>query len=241
MNAEHRPSFTTAVQHASKTRAWPRFVGAGVVAVIALIVLALFGPEREEIRKRFEVYGAEGEIKLMPEISIDEGQDRVHQLPESFREAPPPNYQVEPDDPSPDAEREVPKAVTEALVTAEDESEFDVVDAETGEQDQVELTLPQQTSRDFRILELVRPVYPVGASASERRIPSVRVDAAIFVGTDGKVQAAMVTGGSGGPIFEEEVLRAVRQWLFEWIIDPPPSVGRWIEMSWRFKSPFAAP
>jgi TonB family protein len=230
-------SFTTRAQLTFKERAWVRFAGAVAVAVVALAVLILLGPERDEIRRRFEVYGAEGEIHLMPEISIEKGQDVLHQLPASLSEPPPPNYEIEPDEPDAQAEKEVPLFREESPEVTETESVTEVVDADAGERDQVELTLPQQTSRDFRILELVRPLYPAAASAAQRAVPVIRVDAAIFVGTDGTVQAAMVTGGDGAPVFDEAVLAAVRQWRFQWLTDPPPQTGRWIEMTWRFKSP----
>lgn len=230
-------AFTTRAQLAFKSRAWPRFAGAAIVALAAIALLVLLGPNRDEVRKRFVIYGAEGEIRLMPEISIDDGTDPVYQLPESFRDTPPPDFVIEPDEPRPDGVEVVPPVVEEARFDQEGESDIEVVDADVGRENRVELTLPQQTSRDFRILELVRPLYPAGATEAERRTPEIRVEAAIFVGPDGLVRAAMVTGGTGGPVFQEEALRAMRQWVFQWLIEPPPQVGRWIEMTWRFKGP----
>ena len=87
---------------------------------------------------------------------------------------------------------------------------------------------------------MVRPLYPLTASAREQRLPIVRVDVAIFVDASGQVTASMITASEGGPPFTETVLAAMEQWEFEWSRQAVPVVGRWIEMSWRFKSPYSA-
>jgi outer membrane biosynthesis protein TonB len=58
----------------------------------------------------------------------------------------------------------------------------------------------------------------------------------VFVGPDGRVTASMVTTTNGSEVFTEEVLRAVDQWVFGWKVDP--GAGRWIEMTWNFRSPY---
>ncbi|MFO7654776.1 MAG: hypothetical protein R6X25_13310 [Candidatus Krumholzibacteriia bacterium] len=233
------PTFTTRAQQAFKDRAWPRYAAATGVALLLLTLLVMLGPDQESVRSRFEVYGAEGELRIMPDISIDEGRDAVHQERRRAREETPPAYEVVPDRVWEQAEREVPRVETRRDRPQESEVVAEAHDAAADDREQVELLLPQQTSPDYRIVKLVRPTYPVGATEAQQRIPRIRMVASLFVGPDGQVQAAMITQDEGGPVFEAELLRALRQWEFEWIVDPPPTLGRWITVPCNFKGPYA--
>jgi len=76
--------FYSATEEAFKNKRTMRFLSAGAIALVLLIVVALFGPSREEVKRRFENYGAEGPLEIMPDISIDDGSDPIAQLPEAF-------------------------------------------------------------------------------------------------------------------------------------------------------------
>jgi len=233
---EHR--FSTRAHAAFKQGGGRRLLAAAVVALAGLALVILLGPDQEEIKRRFEYYGAPGELRIMPEVSIDDGSDAVHQLPKSLQMPPPPAEVVvedEPDDPD----------ATEALPTpregrpVEDTPLEVVADAEEASDPQVELALPQQRNPDWYILHQVRPEYPVAAPEAERRMPTVFVRAAIFVGKDGRVKEKMVLATNGGAAFSDAVLAAIGEWIFGWRVDP--GAGRWIEMTWNFRSPYFTP
>ncbi len=82
----------------------------------------------------------------------------------------------------------------------------------------------------------MRPEYPIAASEDERRMPIISVKAAIFVGPDGDVLEKMILATNGSRVFAEEVLNALGKWKFGWLVEPDQ--GRWIEMTWNFKSPY---
>ncbi len=230
-------SFTTEAQSEFRRRGPRRFAGAAVAVLGLLLVLVWLGPDQQTIKHKFENYGAPGELKIMPEISIDEGADRRYQLPKSLQKPPPPAI-IEPMekdlDPKAKEEVSVPDDFLNQLV-------FDPVvpvdpDAEKVTKDQVELKLPQQSNPDWYILEEVRPEYPIAASEDERRMPIISVKAAIFVGPDGTVLEKMILATNGSRVFAEEVLNALGKWKFGWRVEP--GEGRWIEMTWNFKSPY---
>ncbi len=231
-------SFATRANTAFKRGGRRRLAGAAVAAVAILVLLALLGPDKEAVKRRFEYYGAPGELRIMPEISVDSGSDRTHQLPKSLQQPPPPaDVQVEKDRDDPDAEETRPKP-QEGKPT-EIVPDDVVADGEKADQAQVELALPTQSNPDWFILHMVRPEYPVEASESERRMPVIFVKAAIFVGEDGQVQEKMILSTNGGPAFRAAVLKAIGEWLFGWRGDP--AGGRWIEMTWNFRSPYFTP
>jgi hypothetical protein len=225
-------------EEAFQTKRKLRFLSAGAVALLALALVAWLGPSREEIKRRFEIYGAEGPLQIMPDISIETGHDALHQLPEAFRELPPQVADIEPTEPQLAAEESVPPEPDEPdPLTAVSNAEPAATAAAAP---QAELTLPQQTSPDFVIVTMVRPRYPLNASEHDRQQPIVRVDVAIFVDAGGRVTATLITATDGGPPFAEAVIAAMDRWEFAWHRDAKPAVGRWLEMSWRFKSPYGS-
>lgn len=239
MRDEHRPlATTTRAQAAFRQGGGRRLLGATAAALAILALLVLLGPDEEQVKRRFEYYGAPGELRIMPEISIDDGSDAVHQIPKSLLQPPPPaEIIVEPEK----DDREALETVAKPRdgTPSERLPEELVADADEASEAQVELALPQQRNPDWFILHQVRPEYPVEASDSERRLPLVFVQAAIFVGPDGRVQESMVTATNGGPAYSRVVLAALEAWVFGWRVDP--GAGRWIEMTWNFRSPYFTP
>jgi outer membrane biosynthesis protein TonB len=233
---EHR--FTTRAQDAFRRGGTRRLLAAVGVAAVALLLLVLLGPDQDAVKRRFEYYGAPDELHIMPEISIEEGQDAVRQLPQSLQQPPPPaQIEVEPEEVTERADDSVPVPVDSE---AEESQPVPVVDpAEVDETERVELSLPMQSNPDWYILEEVRPDYPVDVSESERRTPVIFVRAAIFVGPDGLVQERMVLATNGTPAFGNAVLEALAKWRFGWRV--APGAGRWIEMTWNFRSPYFTP
>lgn len=215
-----------------------RMLAAGGVAVLALILLIVLGPSQEEVRRRFEYYGKPGEMQIMPEISIVEGQNERRQLPKTLQ-APPPPSQIEIDEMPESENATMPKPKDGPI---RDRQPVDLPstepnpDSDQVERNQVELALPQQTSPDWFILEQYLPEYPFDAPQNEQRIPVVQVKVAIFVDPDGNVSEAMITSAAAGAAFTSEVLDKVRQWRFGWRIDP--QAGRWIELTFNFNSPY---
>ncbi|MBU2502783.1 hypothetical protein KJ682_15735 [bacterium] len=229
--------FTPEAHAAFKSKASVRMWWAAAATLVLLLLLVLLGPDQQDVKRRFEYYGAPGELRIMPEISIEDGSDRVHQLPKSLSVPPPPaEIEIEKDKPDPEGtepapreEESNPSEVDEPAVTPDP-------DAEIAARDQVELSLPTQSNPDWYILHQVRPEYPLDVREEERRTPIIFVKAAIFVGPDGSVLERMIQATNGSRPFAEEVLAALEQWKFGWRVDP--GAGRWIEMTWNFKSPY---
>ncbi len=206
-----------------------------------LVLLVLFGPEREEVKRRFEFPGAEGPLKIMPEISITPGEDRLEQLPQYFRQTPPPPaVEVQPEEVDPRAvetvprrDRPQPQVDTETDLAVEADPDLEQVNL-------VEFSLPQQTNPDFVLIKMVRPTYPGNATEEQRRTLVINVEVAIYIEVTGQVTASMILSSDGGPTFDEVVLRAVNQWLYRPIIkDGKPPQARWQTLTWRFWSPYA--
>ncbi len=229
--------FTTRAQTEFRRRNGRRFAGAALVAFVMLLVLVWLGPDKMTVKRKFEMYGAPGELKIMPEISIENGTDKVHQLPKSLQQAPPPSYVV-PDeaDLSPKATEEIPVPRPLQPLSVLNPAETLDPDAEIASKSRVELKLPSQSNPDWYILKEVRPEYPISAQESERKTPIIFVRAAIFVGPEGTVREKMILATNGSRAFTEAVLNALGQWRFGWRV--APGEGRWIEMTWNFKSPY---
>ena len=215
-----------------------RLLWAAVAAVAVLAVLIWLGPSQEEVKRRFEFYGApDDELRIMPEISIDEGQDRVHQLPKSLQTPPPPSH-IEIEDTPTDGEEPVPhpNQTEQKLDIDTDNTRHE---AEDLSEEQVQLLLPLQSNPDWYIIKLVRPEYPLDAPEHDRRTPIIFVTAEIFVGPDGLVAAALVKNTNGSQVYSDAVLEAVQQWQFGWKVDP--GLGRWMVLPWNFRSPYFRP
>jgi hypothetical protein len=91
---------------------------AGVAAVAGLILLVILGPNEQEIKDRFEYYGAPGELKIMPEISIEEGNQDIHQIPRSLLSQPPPsNIEIEKEDPTEKGTEFIPRSTSRNRTT----------------------------------------------------------------------------------------------------------------------------
>ncbi len=233
-------AFTTESQARSRRSGRRRFLWAGAVAVVGLVVLVLLGPDEQEIKERFEYYGAPGELQIMPEISIEEGHQDIHQLPRSLQVQPPPaNIEIEHEEPDDDGTEFIPPVNLQEPNQVEQASEYPREDAELSQDQQVEMAMPMQSNPDYYILHMVRPEYPFGVSEAERRVPVIMVNVILFVGPDGLVTDAWVNSTTGSRLFVEETLKAVRQWKFGWKVDP--GIGRQIVIPWRFKSPYFTP
>lgn len=228
----------TTAQAAFRRGGRNRLIGAGMVALLALILLVVLGPTQEEVRRRFEYYGAPGEMKIMPEISIVDRADTRHQLPKTLQTPPPPS-RIDIEDMPESENAEMPKPKDTPI---RDRQPVDMPslkpnpDSDVVERNQVELALPQQTNPDWFILEQYLPEYPFDAPQNEQRIPIVQVKVAIFVDPEGKISEAMITSASAGSAFTNEVLEKVRRWRFGWRVDP--KAGRWIELTFNFNSPY---
>ena len=232
---EHR--FSTRAHDAFKQGGGRRLLAAAAVAVVGLVLVVLLGPDQEVVKRRFEYYGAPGELRIMPEVSIDDGSDAVRQLPKSLQMPPPPAEVIVEDEPDdPDAEETLP-VPREGRPVEETPSEF-VEDAEEANQSQVELTLPTQSNPDYFVIHIEPAVYPVAASETDRRTPVVRVVANLFLGEDGKVQHVLIQDTNGGPEYADAVREAVATWQFGWREEPKP---RWFVATFNFRSPYFTP
>lgn len=213
-----------------------RLLGAGALALVLLLLGVLFGPDREDVKRTFEFSGKAGPLKVMPELSVDEGMDPRHQ--EQLRKAlqppePAPNYEIEEEDPEAVEEKPVSAApVPEPAPEADpvEDADLDVVDA-------VEMHLPSQTNPWFRLVRMVRPTYPLDATPADRALPSLEVEVAFYVAPSGKVEGAYILRNEGGPAFADVVLRAVEQWLYEPIPGARAPDGFWNRLTITFVSP----
>jgi TonB family protein len=229
-------SFTTAAQEQFRRGGTRRTLTAAGLAVAALLLLAWLGPRESAVVRKLTYYGAPGELKIMPEVSIDDGADQAHRLPRSLQAPPPAPLEVVPErtqDRVPETVP-VPATGTDRLQPVVADPADAIVDALFDES--VQLLLPQQTSRDWYILHLVRPEYPVLASEQDRRRPVINVVVWIFVDPQGNVTAAQLVSNDGGDVFAQAVLEAVQQWKLGWRVDPLK--GRQLVLPWRFNSPY---
>ncbi len=236
-NAERPRLFTTRAQLAERKGSRRRILWAVVISLAALVAFIILGPDAESVKKQFEYYGVKGELSIMPEISIEDGHDQIHQLPKNLMTPPPPSrIEIEPEELSETGTEFVPKVTNEPINEVLNDTPLPNPDAEIAQVEQVELNLPQQSNPDWYIILQPRPEYPLTASEAERRMPVIFVQVAIFVGPDGKVTDAMIQGTNGSKVFANEVLERVKQWEFGWRV--PPGAGRWIAMTWNFNSPY---
>lgn len=231
-------SFTTAAQERFRQGGRRRWLAAVLFAVASLVLLAWLGPQETAIVRKLTYYGAPGEMKIMPEVSIDEGNDQAHRLPRSLQAPPPAPLVVEPERTDRRALEEVPRPTERPDLPQPVVSDRTAALADAVLDEAVQLLLPQQTSRDWYILHLVRPEYPLLASEQDRRRPVINVVVWIFVDPQGNVTAAQVVSNDGGDVFAQAVLEAVQQWKLGWRVDPLK--GRQLVLPWRFRSPYFA-
>ncbi len=231
--------FTTAAQAEFKQRGGKRLLWAGLAAVGILVLLILFGPSRETMRKKFEFIGAEGPLVLMQELSIDEGHDPTDQIEKFLQEnPPPPSYEIEDIPPDDTGEPALPNVVEDSPVVPAEVYSDEVADPDLDEVDLVEMNMAPMTNDYFRLIHLVKPEYPSLATEADRRIPRVEVTVAIFVNEKGEVTNAFVKESDASPVFDEVAIRAALQWKFEPIGGEAPS-GMWVVCTIGFKGPYS--
>lgn len=239
-SSHHRSAFTTRAQAKFRSGGRKRMFGACVVALAVLAALVIFGPDEGAIKERFEYYGAPDELRIMNEISIDDGRDQVDKIPRSLRVPPPPaRLEIEEDRPSPDGSEVIPDKREADPNRIDVNTRNPVPDADVSEQYQVEMSLPMQTNRDFYLVHMTRPEYPLGASEHERRTPVIVIKVGLFVDPQGNVAESMILASNGSQAFERAALEAVRDWKFGWLVEP--GAGRWIQFPFNFKSPYFTP
>ena len=239
--------FSPAAQ-AERARAGKYLLWAVPLALIVLVIIALLGPSAETIENKFTPYGTVGELRLMPEISVEDGvnQDSRRAATEAAPPPPAPEYQVEPEEITTDAAELTPRTASEvsevsgAGESVQDVPESDVIVANDADA-AVDMYMPSQTvDSDFIIKKLVRPLYPPHASQQDRAKPVITVKAAFFVNEAGEVQALIINSNDGGPEFAEAARAAMDQWEFEpRIKNGKPPASRWLVVTWRFRSPFS--
>jgi TonB family protein len=235
----YKSPFRSVTQELFKAKGRKRLAWATVLTGLVLGLLALLGPSREDVKRRFELHpGAEGPLEIMPEISIEKGQDPAYQLPRYFRKTPPPpHYEVEPENPY--AEEVAPPRPLEPENLSAQEIVDPATDPDLDQVDLVEFQLPQQTNPWFVLIRMIRPQYPINATERQRRTPVIEVEVAIYINEKGQVTASMILASEGGPVFNEVVLKAVNQWLYKPITrNGRGPEGRWQTIIWRFKSPY---
>lgn len=229
--------FTTRAQLAERQGTRKRVLWAMAMAVACLAAFILLGPDAQTVKDKFEYYGVEDEMNIMPELSIDDGRDMVHQLPKSLMTPPPPSQmEIEPDDLSETGTEPVPEETPNLVNDIVNDIVVPNPDAEVTANEQVELSLPQQSNPDYFIKKQVNPEYPLGATEAEMHLAVIFVKVAIFVDIEGNVTDAMVQATNGSQVFAEEVLKSVLQWEIGYRI--LPDRGRWLTMTWNFNSPY---
>jgi hypothetical protein len=228
---------TTRAQAEFRRAGGKRLLWATCGAVLVVILIVLLGPRYDPREDILANYGAPGELVIMPQVSIEEGRDRQHQIPRSLQQPPPPaRMEIEKDDISPEGTVPVPEE-TEAPPNEVITPVTSVnPDAEVSSRDLVKLTMPRQSNPDLFIIHQVHPEYPLDASEEERRTPSIYVLVAVFVAPSGDVTEAMVMANTGSRIYADEVLDKVKQWKFGWRVEP--GAGRWIQLPYNFNSPY---
>lgn len=232
---------------AERARTGRRLLWALPVALAFIGILAWLGPDAEEIERKFTPYGDLGPLRLLPEISIDDAEDKMHQRA-AMEASPPqaaPEYQIEPEQRSERAEEvapisdEVQPEVPHTGVSESDQPLTDAIMAADGDAT-VDMDLPSQTvDSDFIITRLVRPLYPARATEADRARPVITVTAGFYLDSTGEVQALIIQSNDGGPEFATVARQAMEQWEFQpRLRDGVPPAPRWLLVTWRFRSPF---
>ena len=214
-----------------------RILFALIGAIIVLALGIILGPRGEQVRRRWEFSGSEGPMKLMPELSIDDGADERHQDPARSPDTPPsaPNIEVI----TPEARESVaPPSPPSPAETPVDPAEIEP-DAELDVADAIEMRLPSQTNPWFRLIRMVRPRYPADADVSAMTAPQIAVEVAFYVNEEGRVTGSYIMSNSGGEPFARVVLKAVDQWLYEPVVLPDGNLpqGFWNRLTIYFRSP----
>jgi TonB family protein len=200
-----------------------------------LLMRALSRPGRAARSERVHFWeghtGAYGPIQLMPEINLAHGDDpltRPARAPSAAATPRPRGAHSSPQPAGPPAAPPSSGPVLPEPVSA-DESRSDRPETEqpfaTGVAGpptlgQVELNRASQTTLDFVLTHFVRPSYPAGVPAALLG-RAIVVHVAMYVDPGGSVAQAYVVSSEGGPLFDEAVLAAVRQWKYR-----PVVVGR---------------
>lgn len=234
-------SFTTRAQARFRQGGAKRLLGAAVAAIAGLLLLVFLGPDEKVVKEKFEYYGVKSdEMRIMPEISIDDGSDKVHQIPKSLQVPPPPaNVEIIEEEDDPDAVEVQPEEAVEDPNKIDVAVEQPIPDSETSTDYQVEMKLPSQASRDYFLIYGPRPTYPLDATEAERRTPVIYVNIWIFVDVDGSVTAAQVIATNGSQVFVDAVVNTVLTWKFGW--REKQEKGRALTFPVNFKSPYFRP
>ena len=105
------------------------------------------------------------------------------------------------------------------------------------------MRLPSQTNPWFRLVRMVRPLYPHDARPEDLRVPRIVVEVAFFVDPTGRVTASYIMNSNGGPAFDRVVLKAVAEWLYEPVDLPDigPLDGFWNVLTVVFRNPGLMP
>jgi TonB family protein len=99
--------------------------------------------------------------------------------------------------------------------------------------------MPMQSSPDYFFINIDYAVYPLTATEAERRIPIITVWVAAHFSPDGVVTHSWVLSSDGSAVFNEEALRAVKDWKIGWRVDPQN--GRTLRIPFHFKSSYFTP
>ena len=214
-----------------------RFTWAAASVFLLLILLLVFGPDKEDVDKRFEYYGAQGELHIMPNISVDQGVSPVHKVPKSLQ-SPSPAISVQrtPEETPDDGIREIPKETNEDKNIDRLVTEVPVVVAEDAQKEQVEMLMPQFTSSDLYLINFVHPEYPMGATEEERRTLGLYVTVGIYVNHEGLVTDILINDTNASRVFIDETVSKIKLWKFGWRKEP--EIGRWVPIQANFKSPY---
>ncbi len=231
---ETEPAF----RHGSYRR---RILLASGAALVGMVLIAILGPDEDRLQQLLFHTGVEGELRVLPNIEIIQDQDPKNQDPKQMRARASKGLQVEVVDkrePTPTTENAIPEPPPQGVPDYTIESDTKPKESNwQGNEDrqQVRMVRPSQRSLDFVLIKLVRPRYPRGVVLPH----PVTVDVAIYVESDGRVSDAYVTRGEGGKRFEEEALRAVRQWQYRYLGEEGAAEPFWDQVRWIFKPPTA--
>jgi TonB family protein len=220
-------------------------------AVAVVLVLALFAAWRWDAARRPAAMarrpvelpvrrftpGRAGPLRMMPQLSIDDGTDAREQAASRARRPPVPS----PPRPAPPPVSSGELVPVPSLARAPADSLAAPVsdDVDVTLYDAIEMRLPAQMNPCFVLERLAKPEYPVGVSEQDRRRSAITVEVAFFVNLQGNVTASYILKSDGATVFNEPVLRAVNAWKFAPVTDPAcPPLGFWIRLPVIFHSPY---
>lgn len=193
---------------------------AGAIAVGAIVVASLLGPSEETVKDWLldRHIGVEGPTVILPELDIVPDDQPRQQDPLEHMSSATEGVELSEERPTPVEDSPTLVAPSKTDIGRQGPSRRNLPDdaivaPDPNPERSEEQHTRSQTSEDFVLEHMVRPIYPEHAGLTTRnRTVTVSVD--IWVDPTGRITDALIAKSDGGRAFADAVLAAIRQWRF---------------------------